>query len=216
MRAVITADIIDYTKLNSKEANEVLNAIHTLNNTEGISRTNLNSKFSIKRGDNIQGEINNVADALRVALILKATVNKILFNKDSNRKPNVDVRIAIGIGEIETIRSTVGESTGEAYILSGRTLDKMKDDKRIFSIKASNEELNKELDVCFKLLEVIMNSWKITSFEVLYSKLMGIDEAELCKQLKVSQPAITGRKKSMGWSAIESLLNRFEILMQQN
>ena len=209
MDAVITADIIGYTKLTSNDANIVLNTIHSLFNELSLKRNNLSSSFSIKRGDSIQGEISNPAKALKIALLLKTAVRKLkLENK------NLDIRIAIGVGNIENKRNSIDESFGEAYIYSGRSLDAMKNDRRVFVVKTNNETVNEELDVELILLEAIMSGWKTTSAEVLYYTLLGFNETEIAEKLNVSQSAINQRKKTAGWVAVEALVNRYDKLIK--
>jgi hypothetical protein len=171
--------------------------------------------FSVQRGDSIQGEVSDVRDSLRVALLLRTAVNRISFDQSEKRKSPVNVRIAIGVGEVSLVRETVGESFGEAYLFSGRLLDSMKISKRVIAIKTSDEEINRELDTEFRLLEVIMRNWKITSADVLYCMLSGLDEKKTAARLGISQSAVNQRKRSAGWNAVSALLDRYEELMDK-
>jgi len=215
MNAVITADIVDYTKLTKEGEEMVLQAIHKMYADKKSVRTNLGGNLSIKRGDSIQIELKNPSEALESALLLKTTVNKISLSSKSKTKPDIDIRIAIGIGTIHSKRDSVNESTGDAYTFSGRTLDAMKKQKRTIAIKTANEKLNAELDTELALLEEIMFKWTVNSAEVLYWKLLGLNEYGVSQQLKISQPAINHRKKHAGWNGIEILLERFEQLMEE-
>jgi len=215
MNAVITADVIDSTKLSSQEENMVINAIYETFGNDSV-RTNVDdSNFYIKRGDSIQIELNDASNALRSALLLKAAINKITLKGDGKTKPLVDVRIAIGIGDISGKRANVNESTGEAYTNSGRTLDSMKKNKRTFSIKTGIEDVDAELDTEFKLLEVIAAGWKVTSAEVLYWILQDLNEIEISSKLGITQSAINQRKKTAGWNGMEALLERFEVIIRE-
>lgn len=217
MKAVITADIINSTKLDNNSTNLVIDNLHRLIKELKNTQFNINNSFAIKRGDSIQGEV-EAKDALRIALLIKMAVNKIhLKTTENNRLINVDIRISIGIGNI-TSNKTINESTGEAYINSGRTLERMKKEKRKLTITSPNQELNTELNTAFKLLEVIMERWTIASTNILYHLLLqrNIVEVELAKILKVRQSSINQTKKRVGWNALDSLINRFEILMQRN
>lgn len=215
MNAVITADIVDYTKLKDEEASKVLTAIHLVFHKLEISRTNLISNFLIKRGDSVQMEIDNPSETLKVALLLKSAINKIDFSNNKRKAPTNDVRIAIGVGSINSKRENVNESSGDAYINSGRTLDNMKKNKRLLAIKTNDDRIDAELETEFKLLEVIMSGWKTTSAEVIYWTLLGFSEREIAEQLGVTQSAINQRKGTAGWNGIEALLNRFETILKQ-
>lgn len=214
MNAVITADIVDYTKLTKEGEDIVLHAIHKMYDDKKI-KTNLGGDLSIKRGDSIQIELKKPSEALESALLLKTTINKISLSAKSKTKPDIDIRIAIGIGTIHSARDSVNESTGDAYTFSGRTLDAMKKQKRTIAIKTANEKLNAELDTELALLEEIMFKWTVNSAEVLYWKLLGLNEYGVSQQLKISQPAVNYRKKHAGWNGIETLLKRFEELVSK-
>jgi len=214
MNAVVTADVIGSSKLSFEGEDLVIKAIYDTFGVNSTLRTNVDeSSFTITRGDSIQIELEDVTKALQTALLLKAAINKITLL--GNRRPSIDVRIAIGIGEVAGRRTNVNESTGEAYTNSGRTLDSMKKYKRTFAAKTGIDELDAELETEFKLLEVIMSGWVITSAEVLYWTLMGLNENEISEKLNITQSAINQRKKTAGWSGIESLLERFEDLMRK-
>lgn len=214
MNAVITADVIDSTKLSVEGEDLVLKTIYETFGKDSTIRTNVEeSYFMITRGDKIQIELDDAINALKTALLLKTAINKISLQND--RKPSIDVRIAIGVGEVAAKRLNVNESTGEAYTNSGRTLDSMKKNKRTFAIKTGNDSLDAELETEFKLLEVIMSGWAVTSAEALYWTLAGLNEKEISEKLQVTQSAINQRKKSAGWSGLEALLLRYEELMRK-
>ena len=215
MEAVISADIIGYTKLGEEQQNVVLIEIKKLfESIEGV-RDNLENNFKIYRGDSVQVEIKNPKEALKIGLLLKAAVTQITFETDSykRKRPIIDIRMAIGLGNITNKRSLVDESMGRAYSHSGRTLDEMKREKTIFTLKSDTIALDEELNVAFKLLDEILLSWNITSAELMYCLLMGMTEKEIAYKLNISQSAVNQRKKRAGWYGIEALLERYEILI---
>lgn len=218
MIAVISADIIGYTELKNNRDDEVLNELKMFfDEIEGPQiRSNIDIDFKIKRGDSIQGEIQDPLKALRIAIMLKATVTKIKFGLNNKRKlPEIDVRIAIGTGSLDKSRDNINISMGTAYTNSGRTLDMMKKEKRTFAIKTENELLNEEFDTEFRLLEVILSSWNITSAELTYWLLQEKTEMEIAEKLDISQSAVNQRKKKAGWYGIEALLSRYDLLMRK-
>ena len=215
MNAVITADIVEYSKLSKPEADRLLKDLHELFESLDEVRTNLNSTFSIKRGDSVQVEIDKPEEALVIALLLKTRVNMMAPGNSTSKKPEVDVRIAIGIGTINARRDRVNESAGEAYYSSGRTLDQMKNSKRFIAVITGDPGTDSELETEMKLLEVIMSGWKRTSAEVVYWKLWDRDENQIAAELKISQPAVNQRKKTAGWHGIDSLLQRYYELIRQ-
>ncbi len=209
MKAVITADIVDYTKLTNEEADDVLIKIHHLIDVFKDSKFNIKNNFYIRRGDSIQGELANTSDALKLALLLKTGLNSLYYEENKKRTALIDVRIAIGIGGAVD-KNNINESYGDAYTYSGRTLDEMKKNKRMIALKTDNEEVNAELETELKLLEVIMSGWTVRSAEILYWTILGDDEIVIANKLGISQPAVNQAKKRAGWIAVEALLERFE------
>lgn len=219
MKAAISADIIGYTQLSPPRADEVLSGLKQFFDQQNKldSLTNLLPDFKIKRGDALQIILPNARDALRMAIMLKAWITQIaLTDSNKRRHPDIGIRLAIGLGAIENPRNKVDESSGEALIYSGRTLDKMKNEKRTFAIKTPITAWTKELETAFKLLEVILSGWNITSAELVYWLLQDLNETQIAEQLNISQPAVNQRKKRAGWSGIEALLDRYQELINQN
>lgn len=212
--AVITADIINSSKLSADMEDKVMEVINEAFGSI-TERINTHDGLHITRGDSIQIELDKAADAMRAALLLKAAVNKIGASSGTKSKPAIDIRIAIGIGSISRPRGTVNTSTGEAYTNSGRTLDTMKRHKRTLAIKAGDSRLDAELETELKLLEVILQSWKSTSAEVVYWLIKGLTESEIGDQLNITQSAVNQRKRAAGWSGIEALLCHFSKVMEE-
>jgi len=217
MYAIITADIVDYTTLSKEDEDNVLQTIRSLFGKETTARHNMDTNYTIRRGDNIQIELEDPTIALKTTLLLKTAINKInLANEISHSRPIIDVRIAIGVGTLTSKRDSVDESTGDAYTYSGRTLDMMKKEKRMLAFSSGIEHVNAELETEFKLLEVIMAGWSRYSAEVIHYMLLGMTQTEIGKAINKSQPAIHQRTKIAGWSGIKPLLQRFETITKTN
>jgi len=95
MNAVITADIIDYSKLPIAGEDLVINTIYDTFEDGAHLRTNLDSSIVITRGDNIQIELDHHHEALKAALLLKTAINKITLNKGNKNKIEIDIRIVL-------------------------------------------------------------------------------------------------------------------------
>ena len=215
VKAVITADLVNYSRLTPRQGDLVLERVKASFGDTGILRHNVDDHFSIRRGDNIQIELSAPEEALRAALLLRSTINSIVFDRArKKRNPVLQIRIAVGVGEITSERDSVDESSGDAYTLSGRLLDGMKKSKRYLAIRTGDEQINRELDTECRLLEVILNNWKVSSAEVIYWTLQGHKEQKIAEVLGISHPAVNQRKKNAGWPAIERMLARFRELME--
>jgi hypothetical protein len=150
---------------------------------------------------------------LQIALRVKTAINKIQFTHTGSKavKKNVDLRMSIGIGQLDSIKGAVVEMNGEAFRYSGRSLDQHMKSKNIKTIlKTANSEVNMEFEVSFKFLDYLIDKWSIASAEVVYYLLQGYIETEIATELSISQAAINLRKKAAGWEEIQSLLQRYK------
>lgn len=96
--------------------------------------------FEMFRGDGMQCLLKQEAEALRVALMVRAWHKCYGIKPGSGKKAregeavkgyysgNHDIRLSIGIGTVEFLNhSNLGHSDGQAFLLSGHGLDGLKD-----------------------------------------------------------------------------------------
>lgn len=208
MKAILSADIIGSTELplpiRSQLAPTVKQAFQALKVKPAI-------KYSIERGDFIQGEV-PAEDGLQYLLLLKAQLNSITDNNQDARQENilVDLRISLALGEVTLSAKTVGESDGPAYQLSGRALDDMKSARQLISLQSTDEDFNDELLVMAKSLEFITARWTKGSAEIVSLLVEGQKEIDIAEKLGISQSAVNQRKKTAGWDVLNAMLNRYK------
>lgn len=205
-KAVITCDLVNSTKLSQmdrRRLNKRLNKF--IENTSIENQT----EYQVFRGDSLQGLLQKPSNALKQAIYLKAFIKSFKL-QGSKRTPEVDIRISIGIGKVEYYGDSILDSDGEAFHNSGRTLDSMKKKGRTIKLTWSQEEKNKEWDVILKLMEEVINKWTILSAEIVWRLIQGMGDKEIKKDLNISQPAVSLRKKHAGWDSIKNVLEYFE------
>ena len=93
MIAVITGDIIASRKL--IDQNKWLSPLKNILSTWGNSPKD----WKLERGDFFQIEINNIDEALKKALQIKALIKNVKPIIENKKMSTIDVRLAIGIGE---------------------------------------------------------------------------------------------------------------------
>lgn len=214
-KAVITGDIINSTAL---EQEVFVELIHKMEDFIVALKENFDVKAEIYRGDSIQILVDQPKNALKVALLLKTYIKgkvaqqKIKFNtkefQQLHFKPIFDIRIAIGIGEVENEQAKLSVSQGEAFQLSGRLLDSMKN-KQTLAIK-TNDANSTFLGTSLSLLDWQMNSTTQPQNEVLYHKLEGFTEVQIASFLGVNQSAVNQRSNAAGWQTINDFIQKFE------
>lgn len=211
MIAVITADIIDSSRLKENLLEKTLDALKeeftVIQKTYGKEKVN----FKIYRGDSFQGVFRVPEDSLHLVLQLKTAVNKLQQEQRVSRAqaPLVDFKVAIGIGSQDIEREAIAESNGQAFQFSGRTLDEMKNENRKTGVKTFIEDVNAEFRSSLLLLDTITDKWSTASAEVIYYSLKELKEKEIATILKISQSAVNQRKKAAGWEAVALLLERY-------
>lgn len=144
--------------------------------------------YAIYRGDSFQIECSTISDSFRYAVYIKACLKTI---------KNLDVRMAIGIGHKAYHGNSVSESNGEAFIYSGETFETLKKEKQNLKIKTKNEDLNKEINLYFRLALIAMDHWTVNSAEIVKLSLEqpNMIQVELAKIIGISQDAISKRQK---------------------
>ncbi len=218
IKAVITGDVIESTKLSEEENNSLIQGLKNIIDELEQKQT---IRGEIFRGDSLQCLINKPSEALKTALLIKTyikgivSINKLKSKHESDKsinKPVFDIRLAIGIGEVNGEKEKLSISQGEAYNLSGRLLDELKN-KQTIAIN-TNDSYKDEFETSFKLLDFILSNATQNQCEVIYYKLQGLTEVEISEKIGINQSAINQRSNSSGWGSILSLINRFESIYE--
>lgn len=196
-RAVITADMANYTQFSREEAAQWLEEMLAILHQNPAFKWAL--KPEIYRGDSFQGVLKNVEESMRVAILTRACIRK--------HAPYADMRIAIGIGKAEQLTDRPGTSDGEAFRLSGHLADRIRQQKaRIgIALPKPSEPLNATLN----LLETVIEDWTMAQSQVIEALLQGKNVTQIAELLSISQPAASQRVIASKWWAIESFLATF-------
>ena len=224
-KATISGDIIASTSLSDKGRRIIEDALKNLLDELKIK---FNVYGRVIKGDYLECYVPQTEQALRVALVIKSFVKSININKsgianNDNRFKLFKmhgIRLAIGIGKLSRLDITEGIMDGEAIYNSGRIISESKTYnkekvtiKNTLFLKSSNEELDNQFEPLLALIDVILSKSTSKQCEVLYFKLIGFDEKQIMKKLKVMQSTVNQHSTSVGWHAIEKAVTRFENVM---
>ncbi|WP_421774755.1 SatD family protein [Gracilimonas sp.] len=204
MIAVLTGDIVYSTSAESSETwlpdlKEIFSRIE--------DRFELSGKGAeMHRGDGFQLGLPDPTQALRVALIIRAGLIK-----STKTDHKMDTRIAIGIGEYAYLENSVNESFGDAFTRSGHALDELKNTDDRLALSSDNPDFDDEMSVSLAFADVFIKSWSQADAEIAwYIWMENLNQSEIAKELNISQPAVSKRKKRAHIDEFELLLNRFE------
>ncbi|MCX7547562.1 transcriptional regulator [Xanthomarina sp. F1114] len=197
MTSVITGDIIKSRSVNNPEL--WLQTLKTALTTIEADK----SLWEIYRGDSFQLEIKDINKSFEAAIYLKACIKTI---------KELDVRLAIGIGSKTYSGKQITESQGEAFQHSGETLETLKKEKQNLKIKTSNKQLNKELNLYFRLALLSMDSWTVNSAEIIKLSLENPNaiQEDLGKLLGINQNTISRRQKRANLDEILELNSMYQ------
>ncbi|MES2882397.1 MAG: hypothetical protein V4676_09635, partial [Bacteroidota bacterium] len=117
--SVITADIVNSTQLTKAEIKKLATVL-------GLVFKDYQYEFF--RGDSFQVLVKKPVDALSVLLAARLAAMKLL---PAETVPFTDIRASIGIGNVKMPVRVLQTATGEAFVLSGRSFDKMRKEERL-------------------------------------------------------------------------------------
>lgn len=200
MTSILTGDIINSRNTPSDEWLPLVKAVF-----DSIGKSP--KTWEIYRGDSFQIEVKDIENALLVAIKLKTILKKI---------KNLDVRIAIGIGNKNSSYSSITEGSGEAFINSGNAFDTLLKKQNI-AIISPWENTNKILNTSLALALLTMDNWTINSaeFVITYLKNPNATQKVIAKELNISESSASERRKRAGLDEILQFEKLFRELIQE-
>ncbi|RYY89855.1 MAG: hypothetical protein EOO15_04945 [Chitinophagaceae bacterium] len=194
LAAVITADIVNSTSLAAKQAADLRKVI------EGIFDSH---KLEFYRGDSFQALVKEPGIALRLVLRARSAARSI--------GGEFDVRCSIGIGNYNSPVRSLATASGEAFLLSGRSLDAQGGGRRLAIVSAGEEQ-----NAAFRLLAAysdhLLQALTAKQASVVHELLSGKTQSEAGARLGITQATISSHAQSAAWNEIEYLLSEYEAL----
>ena len=216
MYATISADVVSSTSLSSDSMVEYIIGLR-----EFLSQLEMKYRGfwgRIVRGDSIECVLENPEDAFEVALILKAWT-KAFEPKDKNVKKRFKtygLRIAIGIGEMKTIKKDLDIMDGEAIYRSGRALDNLVGrEKYYFTISMKDSEVEQPLGIIIALVNSLLNNTTARRCKTLYNKIMASGSKKTAEEMGITVSAVNQSLNAIGWNAIEQAIMYYRKLTRQ-
>ena len=195
MEVVITGDIVNSRSVPSENWLITLKAVLAEFGRETCD-------WEIYRGDSFQ-------------LILKAerALDAVFYIKSAIKEISpLDVRMALGIGDINYKAARVLESNGSAFIYSGECFDQLK--KNTILIRSDFPELDETLNLMFSMTDFIMGTWKPVTTKIVHYKLKypEMTQRKLAQVIgRKSQASISEGLKRGGYEEIKNLKDYFKI-----
>ena len=188
MIAIITGDIINSQKSDSELWLPKLKGL-----LQSWSTTPEN--WEIYRGDEFQLKC-SVDEVFHKALLIKSLLRSF---------ENLDVRVAIGIGNEVFLSEKITESNGSAYLNSGRLLTDIKSQGKTFAIQTENEKVNRDLNILFKWAAIDFDNWTVATAEIIHQLLRNseLTQDELAKELNIIQSSVSQKLKRANFELLQ-------------
>ncbi len=194
MQSIIAGDIINSKQHDPQRFLKVLKSTLEQYAAPGM--------FQIYRGDSFQALMDKPSLALKISLEIKAAL------KQTN---DLDVRIAIGLGEVTIIDNNIAVSSGTALNRSGVLLDSLKSHGQNLMV-ASNHPLDVYMNTSLKLACLYMDRWSKASATTVFQLLKNpaLTQNELGALLHIKQATASRRLDRAQWKETLELLELFQ------
>lgn len=193
MVAVLTGDIKNSTEHKTSEWLPLLK--------QALDRYgNEPSEWEIYRGDSFQLQT-EPEQALEAAVYIKACLKQVR---------QMDVRIAIGLGEKTYDAEKITESNGEAFVYSGKGFENLK--KQNLAIKTSNASFDGHINLLLELALLTMDNWTPAISKTVKSAIENpeMNQRELASLLGKSQGNISEELKKAGFDEVQKMIEFYK------
>jgi hypothetical protein len=193
--AVITGDLVKSSKLPAHQYEKTIQQLEDILCKLGGQTSN----FSIYRGDAFQLLLPCATSALSAALLIRLTLIAV----------GSDCRLSIGIGEVDNPRSQISVSTGQAFVLSGRGLEPLKELHWALHLPIP---ISAEWQLLLKFSDVLLKQMTARQAQVLYGYFANgqISHQQLADVMQSSRANVTQLLNQANYTLFHELLTQFE------
>ncbi len=207
--AVLTGDIVKSTSFDARALARIRSEVKRAGEAMAAWRGGLvrcGAEFT--RGDQWQAALAGPDCALRAAIYLRARLKA--FH-------GADTRIAIGVGHVQRFSAkTVFESSGEAFVLSGRALDALGQDRLCISVNDALGEAFSPLTAFFEaavtLCDGFVEDWtdRQAEYVSVAASPLNATHDDVAKVVGASRQAAQKSLDAAHWRRLEALIDAFE------
>lgn len=206
--SVITGDIVGSSLGDDSQRMAMLDVIES--SVEEIQRElDVSLQLEFFRGDAFQILAERPSKALLVAVLLRAAL---CGNTPKDNLYVWDARMAIGVGGVTYLTDSLAKSNGDAFVYSGRTLDKMWN-KRL-AIKTQWETINDEFSVSTPFADDLISRWTRVQSDVIYDYLLyNVTQGQIAREKRMTPQNVSKVLKTGRVELIINYVKRFEKLI---
>lgn len=201
--AVITGDVINSTRLAPETLHDFFEKIRQTLDYFDLSRKEvIIGRMSIFSGDSWQFAINDPKYVFR----LLSTVSAIA------KLHKISIRLSAGIGSFDhIIESNITESGGEAFVISGRELQKMEKAvyrKRYWHI--AGDGISQYQAILFDIMGKKAETWTVAQAEAILLSLQGDNDEKISRVLGIKRQNVGKRLAAAQWDLFQTIIDTAE------
>ena len=225
MYGVILGDIVSSREIASSDRQQLYEDLEAF--MKELKKKKKIENYSLSRGDTLQCLVKDAGQLLRISILLRAYIKSYITGEQRAHYQTYkgkgkmalkgyfpgknDIRLSLGIGGADFIsKKNLGQSDGEAFYLSSAGLDELNKVAYKMILKTPDETINLRWETITLLLDATIDKWTNNQAEFIQLILAGSTEDVIKNRLHISQPAVSQRKKTSNWYAIEKTIEYFE------
>lgn len=200
---VITGDIVNSNSLSAENHKICLDQIeHTISRLADV----FDVQGDVFRGDEFQVFVPNPKQALRCAVLLRLALMMCI--------KNVDARVSIGIGGYKDLSDSLRKTVkGEAFELSGKALNTMKNERLTVTVAATRHEaVASTTGLLVQYLDFMITDLSQRQAEALFSRVLftGLTQEALSKETGIARRSLASRLQRSNAALILETLDVLE------
>ena len=209
MKGIITADVVGSTKIPQNQRGMLPDVLQQL---VAQLQTICPMRLEIYRGDSFQIVVEQYEKSPLVAALLRVG----MISKSIDKSSRLDARMSIGIGEVSYVGASVGQSDGEAFVLSGRTFESL--GKQRLAITTADKGVNDELSVLAIILDDMLSHLTLAQSKAVFEFLFepGITQKSIAEKLDMTPQMISKALRAANAAILALVLNRMEVVLTNN
>lgn len=117
-----------------------------------------------------------------------------------------DIRISIGLGDINEPADKLNTSTSQAFVFSGHSLDRMKIKDR-FVFKSADSTLDSDIAVATESVTAIINSWTLNRTKIALYMILGTSRKDICSKFNIKNATLSKTMSSANYHTLKMILD---------
>ncbi|MCD8207480.1 MAG: SatD family protein [Bacteroidales bacterium] len=206
MKCVITADVVNSTRINRDSREAFLDVLHRIEND--LCRI-CAVHIEVYRGDSFQVLVEDAGNGMLCAILIRAGLMHL-----APSTARWDARLSVGVGDVRYIDEQVSMSDGEAFWLSGRAFDEI--GKKRLVARTNSEDINGELALTCAFADDVICGWTKKQAELMYKVLLdGIERKDLAEHCGATAQSVGKTLRAAKENLIVMFIERFGCLINK-